>query len=270
VLKLRPLTLTAPRLSAIVAPRLAPRLAPRVAPGLAARVAASVAPRVARGVAPGLAARLAPRLSAILAAILIGVLATSCTSSTQPPAAPVETAPVAAEAPSPEPPPVGVVRVTASTLNVRRQPATTADVLQKVNQGDRLTLLSVGNDWMQVQLPNGSRGWVSSNFVTRDDAAPKRTARTPKRRDGCAPDSDYRFTKTPTPTFSDSGAHGLVVVEATVDKNGTVQSTRLVSNSTGDESLGFLAQKELKEARFEAPVRGCVARAFIFTYTRTF
>ena len=55
-----------------------------------------------------------------------------------------------------------------------------------------------------------------------------------------------------------------------VDKNGNVQSTRLISNGTGDEALAFLAQKELKEAKFEAPVRGCVARAFIFTYTRTF
>ena len=201
---------------------------------------------------------------------LLVLIAACSSSSTPPPATPAEPAPVAAEVPSPEPPPVGVVRVTASTLNVRRQPSTTADVLQKVAKGDRLTLLSVGNDWMQVQLPNGSRGWVSSDFVTRDDAAPKHAARAPKRRDGCAPDSDYRFTKAPTPSFSDSGAHGLVVVEATVDKNGNVQSTRLVSNSTGDESLAFLAQKELKDAKFEAPVRGCVARAFIFTYTRTF
>lgn len=205
-----------------------------------------------------------------LLALPLLALAIACSSSSTPPLAAPEPAPVAEAVPSPEPPPVGVVRVTASTLNVRRQPSTTADVLQKVAKGDRLTLLSVGNDWMQVQLANGSRGWVSSDFVTRDDAAPKHAARSPKRRDGCAPDSDYRFTKAPVPTFSDSGAHGLVVVEATVDKNGNVQSTRLISNATGDESLGFLAQKELKEAKFEAPVRGCVARAFIFTYTRTF
>jgi uncharacterized protein YgiM (DUF1202 family) len=210
------------------------------------------------------------RSLALTAALTATLFAAACSSSTPPPAPSPESTPVADEAPSPEPPPVGVVRVTANTLNVRRQPSTTADVLQKVNKGERLTLLSVGNDWMQVQLANGSRGWVSSDFVTRDDAAPSRTARTPKRRDGCAPDSDYRFTKTPTPTFSDSGAHGLVVVEAMVDKNGNVQSTRLISNSTGDESLAFLAQKELKEAKFEAPVRGCVSRAFIFTYTRTF
>jgi len=199
------------------------------------------------------------------------LIAAACSSSAPPPAPPAET-PVASEtAPSPEPPPVGVVRVTATTLNVRRQPATTSDVLLQVKRGARLTLLSVGNDWMQVQLTNGNRGWVSSEFVTRDDAEPKRgSSRTARGRSGCAPDSDYRFTKTPTPTFSDSGAHGLVVVEATVDKGGKVQSTRLISNTTGDESLAFLAQKELKDARFEAPVRDCVARAFIFTYTRTF
>ena len=146
------------------------------------------------------------RLVAPAAIVVVIVLVmAACSSSTPPPAPSAEPAAAAEEAPSPEPPPVGVVRVTATTLNVRRQPSTTADVLQKVNKGERLTLLSVGNDWMQVQLANGSRGWVSSDFVTRDDAAPKRAARTPKRRDGCAPDSDYRFTKAPVPSFSDSG-----------------------------------------------------------------
>jgi uncharacterized protein YgiM (DUF1202 family) len=206
-----------------------------------------------------------------LLALTALLFAAACSSSTTPPSAPPgETPPSAEAAPSPEPPPVGVVRVTATSLNVRRQPATTSDVLVQVRRGDRLTLLSVGNDWMQVQLANGNRGWVSSEFVTRDDAAPKGSGRAPRRRNGCAPDSDYRFTKTPTPTFSDSGAHGLVVVEANVDKNGNVLSTRMISNTTGDEALAFLAQKELKGARFEAPVRDCVARAFIFTYTRTF
>jgi uncharacterized protein YgiM (DUF1202 family) len=148
------------------------------------------------------------------------------------------------------------VRVTASTLNVRRQPTTTADVLTQVKRGDRLTLVTVGNDWMQVLLPNGDRGWVSAQHVETADTPARKSASKTQRRSGCLPDSDYRFDKTPTPSFSDSGAHGL--------------STKVLSNTTGDESLAFLAARELKGAKFVAPVRNCVARAFIFTYTRTF
>lgn len=71
-------------------------------------------------------------------------------------------------------------------------------------------------------------------------------------------------------SFSDSGAHGAVVVEATVNAKGVVTSTRVISNATGDESLAFLAQKEIRAAKFSPPIRGCVPRAFIFTYRRTF
>ncbi len=203
----------------------------------------------------------------------IGFLLLEACGSTSPsqPAPPEITVPMPASVPVAEPPLLGVVRVTASTLNVRREPTTTADVVSRTKRGDHLTLVSVGNDWMQVELANGNRGWVSSQYVTRDRAEPPRASSHATRRGpGCAPDSDYRFVRTPTPVFSDSGAHGLVVVEGNVDEGGKVLSTRVVSNTTGDEALAFMAERELKGASFEAPVRNCVARAFIFTYTRTF
>ncbi|MEO8035686.1 MAG: SH3 domain-containing protein [Acidobacteriota bacterium] len=186
------------------------------------------------------------------------------------PAPAPQTAPeaVSEEAPRAEPSAIGSVRVTASTLNVRRQPSTTGDVITQVRKGTRLTLVTVGNDWMQVLLANGDKGWVSSQFVER--AGAPATASGKARRSGCTPDSDYGFVKTPTPTFSDSGAHGLVIVEAKVDRSGNVLTTHVVSNSTGDDALGFLTEREIKQAKFVAPVRDCSARPFIFTYTRTF
>ncbi len=71
-------------------------------------------------------------------------------------------------------------------------------------------------------------------------------------------------------TFSDSAARGVVVVEATVNTRGVVTSTKVISNATGDESLAVLAQKEIRSAKFTPPIRGCVPRAFIFTYRRPF
>ena len=109
---------------------------------------------------------------------------------------------------------------------------------------------------------------MASRFIAPFTAAAKPPAH--QRKGGCPADSDYAFATTPVPSFSDSGKHGLVVVEANVDVNGRVIATRLISNSTGDDALAFLTQKEIKGAKFVAPIRNCVPRAFIFTYKRTF
>ncbi|MBK5259852.1 MAG: SH3 domain-containing protein [Thermoanaerobaculia bacterium] len=156
----------------------------------------------------------------------------------------------------------GSVRVSASSLNVRAEASSTAAIVTKVRRGTKLDVLGEEKGWIRVRLASGESGWVSAQHVSRDAPA--------RRRKGCTPDSDYSFAKTPVPTFSDSGAHGLVVVEATVDSKGNVMSTKVISNSTGDEALAFLTEREIKAARFIAPVRDCATRSFIFTYKRSF
>jgi len=185
------------------------------------------------------------------------------------------TAPPPAPTPAPERPPaaapateasLGTVTVTASALNVRREPSTTGEVITLVRRGQKLTLLASTESWMNVRLESGESGWVASQHVTREGAA----AKPHQRKGGCPADSDFAFATTPVPSFSDSGKHGLVIVEADVDASGSVLKTRVISNSTGDDSLAFLTQREIKGAKFIVPIRNCMARAFIFTYKRTF
>ncbi|HEX6975863.1 MAG TPA: SH3 domain-containing protein [Vicinamibacterales bacterium] len=159
----------------------------------------------------------------------------------------------------------GTVKVTASALNVRSEASADAEVVAQVKKGESLAVLHEDESWMKVRLADGSTGWVASRFVSRGGEKKKAA-----KKGGCPPDSDFAFTETPTLAFSDSGAHGLVVVEANVKVKGTVTSTKIVSNATGDEALAFLAQREIQSAKFSAPIRGCVPRAFIFTYRRTF
>ena len=184
-------------------------------------------------------------------AILCAFLLAACRSGAPTPQA--ETVPAT---------PIGTVRVTAATLNVRRDASPSSDVVAQVRKGERLALLSDSDEWMRVRLGNGETGWVSSQYVIREGARP--------RRPGCPPDSDYRMVSSPTPSFSEGGAHGLVTVEANVDAAGRVTATRIISNTTGDESLAGTAEREIRNARFAAPVRNCFARAFIFTYKRAF
>lgn len=184
-------------------------------------------------------------------------------------------APVEPPRTPPPPPPVapvekviGTVRVTASALNVRAEATTDAEVVTQVKKGTVLDVLSADDSWTRVKLASGEVGWVASRFVSSGSTTAVKTPR--KSKPGCPADSDYAFVDTPTLAFSDSGAHGLVIVEATVNTKGSVTSTKLVSNSTGDESLEFLAQREIKSAKFSPPIRNCEARSFIFTYRRTF
>lgn len=160
-----------------------------------------------------------------------------------------------------EEPVIGTVRVTASALNVRREASLDAEVIVQVKKGDALSVLADGDSWMKVRLASGETGWVAERFVS--SAKAKRTGK-------CPVDSDYAFVDTPMLAFSDSGAHGVVIVDATVNVRGDVVATKLVSNSTRDEALAFLAEREIRAAKFSPPIRNCAPRAFIFTYRRNF
>lgn len=207
-----------------------------------------------------------PRVLRVLSLALLLLVVFSCAA---PPA------PVAAPQAPPPPPPVaaveraiGTARVTASALNVRADASADAEVIAQVRKGTVLDVLGEDDSWTRVRLAGGERGWVASRFLSSGDQ-PGKSAKRPSRK-GCPADSDFAFVETPTLAFSDSGAHGLVVVEATVNTKGAVTATKVVSNTTGDDSLAFLAQREIRSAKFSPPIRDCVTRSFIFTYRRTF
>ena len=195
--------------------------------------------------------------------IVFVVILAACGAPTPPPAAAPEPAPVAAAPQSDKT--IGTVRVTASVLNVRKEDSASADVIAQVKKGDRLALLGEGDQWNRVRLADGTIGFVSAPLVRREGAPQQRA------RKGCPADTDFGFAKTPMPSFSDrSTVHGVVTVDATVNVKGDVTATKIISNTTGDETSGFLAEREIKNAKFVAPIRNCAPRPFIFTYTRTF
>ena len=185
-------------------------------------------------------------------------------------------APAPPPTPAPEPPPpaapsapaaeavIATVRVTASALNVRATPSTDADVVTQVKKNQSLSVLQRDQSWVKVRLANGEEGWVAARFVSSG------SGKAAVKKGSCPADSDFAFTETPTLTFSDRPAKGMVVVDASVNTKGVVTGTKVVSNTTGDETLAFLAEREIKSAKFSPPIRECAARTFVFTYRRTF
>ncbi len=189
--------------------------------------------------------------------LLICVLLAAGCSTPPPPE------PVAAPAPQSQRE-LGPAHVTATALNVREEPSSDAPILTTVRRGATLQLLEEKDGWYRVRVASGGVGWVSSKYVAMGAPPPRRGRR------GCPPDSDYAFEKSPLPSFSEDGRHGLVVVDANVNTDGAVTSTKVVSNNTGDAALAAIAEREIRAAKFIAPVRNCVKRSFVFTYKRAF
>ncbi|HEY0591841.1 MAG TPA: SH3 domain-containing protein [Thermoanaerobaculia bacterium] len=182
----------------------------------------------------------------------------ACQSPARTPAP--EPAPVAAAGERPQQPPrapIGTLRVTASKLNVRSEPSADAAVIGSVKKGDRLGLVDRGTKgWFRVVLASGETGWIAAQYA--------REVKT------CPPDREFRIVQPPPLAFDENGAHGVVVVEATVGADGNVVATKVVRNETADPERAAAAEREIRLARFEAPVRNCTAKRFIYTYRRTF
>lgn len=192
------------------------------------------------------------RLTLLIAAAFFS----ACQTATPPSAAP-EPTPVVAPVPAAvDETPVGTVRVTASKVNIRSAASTKDPIVATAKRGDRLGLIRTENGWSRVKTPAGMTGWVSSRFV--------------KNERNCPADRDFEILDGPPLSFSQDGAHGTVVVEATIETNGKVSSTRVTQNTTGDASLAKAAEQEIRAATFAAPVRKCVPKRFIYVYTRTY
>lgn len=67
------------------------------------------------------------------------------------------------EAPLPAVSGTGIVQ--AELLNVRTGPATSYDVIRVVHYGDYLAVIGSVPGWLNVELPDGTLGWVMGRFV---------------------------------------------------------------------------------------------------------
>ena len=63
--------------------------------------------------------------------------------------------------------------VVVGSLNVRSGPGRNYQIIQNVRQGDRLVVVDVNSNWCLVRLPDGSSGWVMSQYTATIIAVPK-------------------------------------------------------------------------------------------------
>ena len=195
-------------------------------------------------------------LTGALAVALACFVLNGCASA-PPPAPPPEPVPVVPEALPPAPPPPVYVRVTGSRLNVREAPATSARTVAKVARGTRLALRGGQGEWLEVELADGSYGWVHGKYVSAEPECPADTV-------------EPVIVSEPIVGFVEGAQHGRIVLEGTVSRSGDVGTVEVKENSTGSPELEVLVADELRRIKFAPFVRKCRAVPFIYVYTRTF
>lgn len=97
----------------------------------------------------------------------------------------------------------GRVRITANSLNVRSGPGTDFEVLASVKKDEIVVLLRESPGWVQIQLENGTIGWVSDKYVQAVQSTP---APPPPTREPDTPRAPE--TQETTPRTSSSGGGG--------------------------------------------------------------
>lgn len=58
--------------------------------------------------------------------------------------------------------------VTATTLNVRREPTGSGAVVDSLSSGSEITVYSLDGEWAQISAPGTSARWVHSDYLTDD------------------------------------------------------------------------------------------------------
>ena len=56
--------------------------------------------------------------------------------------------------------------ITVSSVNIRAGANMNYEILSKLNKGDRVSIISEGFGWYEIELPPGCSGWIHSDYVS--------------------------------------------------------------------------------------------------------
>jgi TonB family protein len=149
---------------------------------------------------------------------------------------------------------IAVEYVRTGELPIRRGPQDDAPVIATYSRGSSVSVLSHRGDWDEVRVADRS-GWVRAAALGTASEAQKAEA------DILTPS----FRVAPAPVTS-SGAHGEIVLEASVNQDGEVLDVRLLTNTTGSPELAARNTRSLRLARFEPIMQHGARKPFTYEY----
>ena len=149
--------------------------------------------------------------------------------------------------------PIEVAYVGAPELQVHAKADDASPVQTTFLNGESVSVLSRKGDWVELRTAAGS-GWAHAADLTNAANATKEAASpTPK------------FKIPPSPAVQ-PGAHGTVYIEANVNDQGEVTSTKIITNTTGSDGLAAQNEAALKRSRFYPIVQKGQRTPFIYYY----
>lgn len=138
--------------------------------------------------------------------------------------------------PAADRPAIAVEYVAVPTLSVYDEPSDTAPLSATYGFKESISVIGIRGDWKQIRTFNGA-GWVRANDLMTGAQAKE-------------------FEDNPVPRFYqapakiDAKARGEIVLEAKVNTEGEVFDVKMLSNSTGLQSLADQNSTALRAARF--------------------
>lgn len=133
--------------------------------------------------------------------------------------------------------PISVSYVAPPEMAVREKPDDKAAVVATYQSGEAISVLAKKGDWAEVRTGAGS-GWAKLSELM-DAEAKKQVEANP----------DVRFRIMPLPVSAPS-AHGEIYIQADVNSDGDVVTTKILVNTTGSPVLASQNEQALKSAKF--------------------
>jgi len=132
---------------------------------------------------------------------------------------------------------IAVMYVAVPEMVVREKPDDNAPVVTKYPIGDAVSVLTNQGAWIEIRSGERS-GWVH--------AADLQTAQAQKSGED---NPEPKFSRMPLPISAPS-AHGEIYIEASVNTDGDVTDSRIITNTTGSETLARQNEASLRAAKF--------------------
>ena len=149
---------------------------------------------------------------------------------------------------------IAIYYVTAPELAVHAKPEDSSPVVTKFLNGESVSVLAKrADEWVEVRTASGS-GWAHMADLGTADAA-KQAADSPT----------ARFERVPAP-ISAPGAHGTIYIEANVNTDGKVTSSKIITNTTGSDELAQRNVQALEQATFYPIVQKGEKKPFVYYY----
>ena len=153
--------------------------------------------------------------------------------------------------------PIGVWYVGAPELAVREQPNESAPVIATYQSGEAISVLARQGEWAEVRTGDRA-GWAKMSDLSTAEAQQKEQD-----------DPTPKFRVMPLPVTA-PGARGEIYIEADVNTDGDVLSTRVITNTTGSATLAAQNEAALRAGKFHPIVQNNERRPFKYYHRVTY